>query len=98
METKIGVYLESLNDHFSYKVVADLLDYLRVHMELSMQAKGILLARKSGVKADPDPEVKGMFAELATLEKRIGPTGKLAIVPFLRRSSRDLWEIHMLSQ
>lgn len=98
METKIGHYLESLNDHFPYNVVADLFEYLKIHLELSMQAKGILLARKLGVITQPDEHTKKMFNELKALEERIGPTAKLAIHPFLRRSSRELWEIHMLSQ
>lgn len=98
LETKVGQYLEALNDHFPYNVVADLFEYLKIHLELSMQAKGILLARKLGVFTQPSPEIKEMFNELKVLEDRIGPTGKLTILPFLRRSSRELWQIHMLSQ
>ena len=98
LESKIGKYLESLNDHFSYNVVADMFEYIKYHLELSMQAKGILLARRLGVDTQPDPQVKEMFAQLKVLEGRIGPTGRLAIKPFVRKSSRDLWEIHMLSR
>jgi len=98
LETKVGTYLESLNDHFPYNVVADLFEYLKIHLELSMQAKGILLARKLGVVTQPDVHTRSMFDELKVLEERIGPTAKLAIHPFLRRSSRELWEVHMLSQ
>ncbi|MCH7948418.1 MAG: PrsW family intramembrane metalloprotease, partial [candidate division Zixibacteria bacterium] len=98
LETRIGKYLESLNDHFSYNVVADMFEYIKIHLELSMQAKGILLARRLGVETEPDPQVKEMFEQLKVLEKRIGPTGRLAIKPFVRKSSRDLWEIHMLSR
>lgn len=97
LETKVGKYLESLNDYFPYDVVADLFEYLKIHLELSMQAKGIMLARKLGVITEPDENTKSMFQELKTLDTRIGPTAKLAIKPFLRRSSRELWEIHMLS-
>lgn len=98
LETKVGAYLELLNDYFPYNIVADLFEYLKIHLELSMQAKGILLARKHGIVTQPDPHIKSLFEELKTLEERIGPTGKLTILPFLRRSSRELWEIHMLSQ
>ena len=98
LETKISKYLESLNDHFSYNVVADMFEYIKNHLELSMQAKGILLARKLGVKTQPDPRVNEMFEQLKVLEGRIGPTGRLAIKPFVRKSGRDLWEIHMLSR
>jgi hypothetical protein len=98
LETKVGKYLEALNDHFPYNVVADLFEYLKIHLELSMQAKGILLARKLGVITQTDEHTKSMFEVLKALDERIGPTAKLAIQPFLRRSSRELWEIHMLSQ
>ncbi len=97
LETKVGKYLESLNDYFPYNVVADLFEYLKIHLELSMQAKGIMLARKLGVVTVPDEYTKDMFEVLKALEARIGPTAKLAIQPFLRRSNRELWEIHMLS-
>ncbi len=97
LETKVGKYLESLNDHFPYNVVADLFEYLKIHLELSMQAKGIMLARKLGVITQTDEHTKSMFEELKVLDERIGPTAKLAIHPFLRRSNRELWEIHMLS-
>lgn len=98
LETKVGHYLESLNDHFPYNVVADLFEYLKIHLELSLQAKGILLARKLGVVTEPDEHTRNMFNELKELDDRIGPTAKLAIQPFLRRSSREIWEVHMLSQ
>ncbi len=98
LETKVGEYLESLNEHFPYNVVADLFEYLKIHLELSMQAKGILLARKLGVVIQTDAHTKSMFEELKVLDNRIGPTAKLAIQPFLRRSSRELWEIHILKQ
>jgi RsiW-degrading membrane proteinase PrsW (M82 family) len=98
LETKVGKYLESLNDHFPYQVVADLFEYLKIHLELSMQAKGILLARKLGVMTAPESGIDEKFNELKVLEERVGPTAKLAIQPFLRRSSRELWEVHMLSQ
>ena len=98
LETKVGKYLEQLNDHFPYNVVADLFEYLKIHLELSMQAKGIMLARKLGVITQTDEHTKSMFEVLKALDERIGPTAKLAIQPFLRRSSRELWEIHMLSQ
>jgi len=75
LETRIGRYLESLNDHFSYNVVADMFEYIKNHLELSMQAKGILLARKLGVETQPDPQVKEMFEQLKILEGRIGPIG-----------------------
>jgi hypothetical protein len=40
--------------------------------------------------------VQAKFDELKYLEKSIGRTGRFAIMPVLRWSSRDLWQLHML--
>jgi RsiW-degrading membrane proteinase PrsW (M82 family) len=95
-DTPVGHYLESLRQRFPGEVVVDMLCLLRIHLELSIQAKGILLMRDAGFAVPPDPDVKEKFKELRFLEKNIGPTGKLAMLPFLHTSSRDLWQLHML--
>ena len=95
--TPIGEYLISLKRTFPGEIVADILCYLRIHLELSIRAKGILLMRENGFEPPADPEVEGMFDELKYLEKQIGITGKLALHPLLRWSSRDLWQLHMLT-
>ena len=94
--TQVGAYLVSLKSRFPGEVVADMLCLLRIHLELSISAKGILLLREEGFPVTIDPGVKEKFAELAYLEKSIGPTGMRTIGPLLHRSSRDLWELHML--
>ncbi|MFQ5452991.1 MAG: hypothetical protein ACE5D6_02245, partial [Candidatus Zixiibacteriota bacterium] len=97
-ETRIGIYLESLKNRFPGGVVADMLCLLRINLELALRAKGILLMRETGFRVNSiaDPEITDKFNELKYLEKSIGKTGKLAILPFLQTSSHDLWQIHML--
>jgi RsiW-degrading membrane proteinase PrsW (M82 family) len=95
-ETRIGSYLHSLQDRFAGETVADMLCYLRLHLELSIRAKGMLLMREAGFHVPPDREVQEQFAELAFLEKSIGRTGKIALHPFLHTRSKDLWQITML--
>ena len=95
-ENKVGQYLQSLENRFRGETVADMLCYLRLHLELSVRAKGLLLMREAGFEVPPDPEVKEQFAELKFLEKSIGTTGKLALHPFLHTRSKDLWQITML--
>ncbi|MFQ5823309.1 MAG: PrsW family intramembrane metalloprotease [bacterium] len=97
-ETRIGMYLQSLKSSFPGEVVADMLCLLRIHLELAIRAKGILLMRQTGFKFTSDPEIKEKFAELKYLEKSLGKTGKLAILPFLHTSSRDLWQLYMLGK
>lgn len=96
-ESNIGRYLSSLKNQFSGEVVADMLCLLRIHVELSIRAKGILLMRQSGFRILPDPEIREKFSEMTYLRKNIGPTGLLAISPFLHTSSRDLWQLNLLN-
>ncbi len=97
-ETRAGLYLESLKSHFPGEVVADMLCLLRLHLELAVRAKGILLMRQSGFRVHTDPEIKDRFVELRYLENSIGKTGRLAMLPFLHTSRRDLWQLYMLGK
>ena len=95
--SKVGMYLQSLREKFEGPIVADLLCYLRLHTELSIRAKGLLMMRESGFMNRTGEETRAKLEELRYLEKSIGATGKLAIKPFLRMSQKDLWQFYMLS-
>ncbi|MGB6033631.1 MAG: PrsW family glutamic-type intramembrane protease [Bacteroidota bacterium] len=94
--TRIGRYLQTLERKFPPAVVADMLCYLRVHLELTIQAKGVLLMRDAGFEVQTDPELKEKFEELRYLDKSIGKTGILALRPFLHSSTHDLWQLYIL--
>jgi RsiW-degrading membrane proteinase PrsW (M82 family) len=96
IQTPLGRYLTELKTRFPAAVVADMLCLLRIHVELSIRVKGILIMREAGFELPPDPEVGEQFTELKFLEQSVGPTGRLALHPFLHRSSRDLWQLTML--
>jgi RsiW-degrading membrane proteinase PrsW (M82 family) len=95
--SKIGLYLQSLTEKFEGPVVVDMLCYLRLHKELAMRAKGLLMMREQGFMDKPGEETKAKLEELKYLVSSIGPTGLLALKPFLRISRKDLWQIYMLS-
>jgi len=97
-ETPVGRYLDALRDRFEPMVVADLLCLLTVHLELSLRAKGMLIARAAGVEVPVDQRVRANLTELRHLERVVGPTGRLAILPLRRRSRRDLWQILLLER
>lgn len=97
-DTRVGRYLTSLRKQFPGAIVADMLCLIEINLELSMRAKGILMAREAGIDMKPDERVKANLKELEFLEKAIGKTGQLAIAPFIRRSRRDLWQLYMLSK
>jgi RsiW-degrading membrane proteinase PrsW (M82 family) len=94
--SRVGDYLDSLREQFPGPVVADMLCYLKIHVELSIAAKGILLMRKAGFNSAPDPMLKAKFDELEYLKRTIGKTGLLALSPFIHTSSQDLWQIHFV--
>ncbi len=96
--TGIGRYLESFKEALPAAAVADMLCLLRLHSELSIQAKGVLLMREAGFQTEPDPEIREKLVELEFLEKSIGKTGMRALAPFLHWRTRDLWQLHMLGK
>ena len=95
--SRVGMYLESLTSKFEGPVVADMLCYLRLHKELAMRAKGLLMMREQGFMDKPGEETRAKLQELKFLTSSIGPTGMRAMSPFLRLSQKDLWQIYMLS-
>ncbi len=97
-QTKIGTYLKTLQNRFRGEVIADMICYLQIYLELSIRAKGMLLMREAGFAPPPEPDTKEKFTELEYLEKSIGATGKLALHPFLHTSGRNLWQLNMLQQ
>lgn len=97
-DSRIGTYLVDLRERFPSETVVDMVCLLRLRLELSIRAKGILLARQSGFVVPPDPDMEGRFAELKFLEHSIGRTGLLAMSPLFHFSDRDLWQYHMIGK
>lgn len=95
-DTHLGLFFRSVRESFSPEVVVDMLCYLRLHVELAIKAKGVLLMREAGFAPAPTPVVEAKIRELKHLEKSIGKTGRLAIHPLVHTSARDLWQLHML--
>ena len=97
-DSHIGRYLATLRGRFSGEDLADMLCLIRLRLELSVQAKGILLARQEGFDARPDSETPERLAELRHLEASIGPTGVRALEPIFSISSRDLWQFYIVRE
>jgi RsiW-degrading membrane proteinase PrsW (M82 family) len=94
--SRVGRYLQTLQHRFRGEMIADMLCYLRIHLELSVRAKGVLMMREAGFRVPPDPEVQSQLQELQYLERMIGRTGKLAMRPFFHTSKQHLWQLYML--
>jgi len=94
--SRVGAYLQELRQRFPPATVVDMVCLLRLRLELSIRAKGILLARQAGFELPGDPDLAARFEELRHLEDGIGRTGLLALGPLFHFSDRDLWQYHML--
>ncbi|MGE5667643.1 MAG: PrsW family glutamic-type intramembrane protease [Betaproteobacteria bacterium] len=95
-DSPAGRYLTTLKRRFKGPVVADLLCYLRLHAELALRAKGILMMRENGFEATVDESTRSSLEEMRYLERSIGKTGRLALNPLLRGGSREIWQLRML--
>ena len=98
-ESRAGTYLKSLEERLPPTVVADMLCLLRLRLELSICAKGMLLLKKAGIAAGARPGSGGEVRRArAFLERAIGKTALAALNPILSFSDRDLWQHHMLGR
>jgi RsiW-degrading membrane proteinase PrsW (M82 family) len=97
-ESNVGKYLLNLREHFPGEIVADMLCLIRLHTELALKAKAVLMLREAGFPSAVDEDVPAKFDEMAYLDKSIGRTGRLALTPIFRTSSKDLWQFYMLGK
>jgi hypothetical protein len=71
---------------------------VRLHGELALRAKGVLLLRESGMEESLlDDETREKLAELAQLERAIGKTGMLALRPMMMATGKDIWQLKLLA-
>jgi RsiW-degrading membrane proteinase PrsW (M82 family) len=98
-DTHVGRYLHSLRDSFDGPVVADMLCYLRLHVELALRAKGVLMLKESGFDEPPmDEELQAQISELHYLERSLGRAGELALRPIVMTTAKDLWQLRWLAR
>jgi len=99
LDSNSGRYLQALRDRFGGEDLADMLCLLRLHSELALRAKGILLLRESGLDETPlDAETRDKLTELAQLKRTIGGMGMLALRPLMVASGKDVWELTLLRE
>lgn len=96
--TRFGTYLEELRERFPGPVVVDMFCLLRLELELSVQAKGLLIAREAGLQLAPHPDIAAGLQELRHLRASIGPTGLLALTPLHVTSHRDEWHRYLVAE
>jgi RsiW-degrading membrane proteinase PrsW (M82 family) len=97
-QSHAGKYLYELRHRFSGEVVADLLCYLHLYVELALRAKGVLMLRENGIEPDIDDETRAKLEEMRYLERSVGRAGLLTLQPLMHTSRRDLWQLYMLGK
>ncbi len=95
-KTPVGTYLLTLRKMFPPETMVDIFCLLKITVELSIEAKGLLMMRKQGFDVGPSQEIREKMEELMFLEKSIGPTGRLAIGPMLPKGRKDFWQRQLL--
>ena len=96
--THFGRYLERLRERLPGSVVADMFCLLRLELELSVQAKAMLLAREAGLDVPVDEDLSASLAERDHLERSIGRAGLLALQPLHVTGRKDRWHRHVLNE
>jgi len=99
LNSNAGRYLQALRARFRGEDLADMLCCLRLHGELALRAKGVLMLRESGIDEAPiDAETREKLAELAQLKRAIGKAGVLALRPLMMATGKDIWELTLLGR
>jgi hypothetical protein len=96
--TRLGRYLTELKSRFPGPVVADMFCLLQLDLELSIRAKGMLMAREQGLDIPMDDGIRARLEERTYLHRSIGPTGLLALRPLQVTNERDDWLRYLLRQ
>lgn len=94
--TRAGKYILSIKERFAPEVIVDMLAYIRLHLELSIKAKGILLMKETGFDTGKEEELKAQLTELKFLSKSIGKTGLRTLKPVININNKDLWKLNLL--
>jgi RsiW-degrading membrane proteinase PrsW (M82 family) len=99
LNSNAGRYLQALRDRFRGEDLADMLCCLRLHRELALRAKGVLLLRESGMDEPPiDQETRDKLTELSQLKRAIGRVGVLALRPLMMATGKEIWELTLLGR
>lgn len=91
-DTPLGKYLESIRTFFPPDMRVDVICLIRLHAELSLRAKGILLMREAGFQPAPDPDIRAKLAEVRSLTRNVGKVGQWALGPILSQRHREVWQ------
>jgi protease PrsW len=96
--TRFGSYLRELRERFGGPIAVDMFCLLRLELELSVEAKAMIMAREAGLEVPVTDDLRASLQEIAYLEASIGRTGLLALRPLNVVSDRDRWHRYLLDR
>lgn len=97
LSSPIGRHFERLRASFHDEALVDMLCLLRVHAELAIRAKGLLVMKELGVEPELDADFRERLQEMQALEHSLGRAGLMAIRPLLAATGKDLWQLRLLA-
>jgi RsiW-degrading membrane proteinase PrsW (M82 family) len=97
-DTRQGKYMTKLKDQFKPDIVYDMICYLQIYLELSIQAKSFIMQKEQGLSPIIDDNTIDKIDELDHLKKSIGRSGAMALSPILPMRQKDIWKINMLRE
>jgi RsiW-degrading membrane proteinase PrsW (M82 family) len=95
-ETSNGRALQALADRLGEPGGRDLLDYVRLSIDLVVRAETSLLAMEEHEKVAFRDDLRERFQRLHALERELGMTPVMAVRQHLHFTRNDLWEMHEL--
>ena len=98
MLTHFGRQLIALRERLGSAVVVDMFCLLRLELELSLQARALLLAQGAGLALAAGDDLECALAERRFLQNAIGAEGRAALATMHVTSHRDTWHRHLLQR
>ncbi len=92
-ESKSGIYLARLKEHFAPETIVDMYCYISLYLELSVKSKRNLLLAECGLPVVKEEGMDEKRKEFTHLRKILGKSGELALSPLLKLKQRDLWKL-----
>lgn len=92
-ESKSGMYLARLKEHFAPETIVDMYCYISLYLELSVKSKRNLLLSECGLPVVKEEGMDEKRKEFTHLRKILGKSGELALSPLLKLKQRDLWKL-----
>lgn len=92
-QTRQGQYLLTVRSQFSPEVIADMMCYIGLYLELIIDDKSRLMLREAGLETPRTPEQtaarRAALAEFYELRRRIGKSGESILRPIVRVGRDD---------